>query len=104
MNQTVEQIAKEMIVEEIVGNITKNSKEEEYRDLVNDIYLTLLEKSEETLKSIYERNQIRYFITRIVMNNLKSKTSPFFYAYKRYNLKKSNTDGIPDKGEEPEYG
>ena len=104
MNHTVEQIAKERIVEEIVGNITKNSKEEEYRDLINDIYLTLLEKSEETLKPIYERNQIRYYVTRIATNNIKSKTSPFFYAYNRYNLKKSNTDGIPDKGEEPEYG
>lgn len=105
MNKVVEQIAKEKIVEEIVKNIAKDSTDEDLPDLINDIYLTLLEKDEELLNGIYERNQIRYFISRIAMNNLNSKTSPFYYKYK---LKKKITNRIDEttateKGERTKY-
>lgn len=96
MNTTVEAIAKEGIVEEIISNIVKNKEDEDYRDLSNDIYLELLEKSEDTLKSIYERGQINYFLTRIVLNNINSIHSRYYYKYGRYKKLKQNIDGIKE--------
>ena len=86
MNKTVEAIAKEKVVEEIVGNVAKDSKDEDLKDLVQDVYMTLMEKDEDLLQSIYDRGQINYFITRLVMNNINSVTSRFYYMYKKHKL------------------
>ena len=77
----VEEITKDKLVEEIARNIrvTKGY----YDDFVNDIYLTLLEYDNEKLNDIYEKNQIKFFIARICINNWNSKTSPFYCKYKR---------------------
>lgn len=106
MNKVVKQIATEKIVEEIVKNIAKDSTDEDLPDLIQDIYLTLLEKDEEWLQGIYDRGQINYFISRIVKNNINSKTSRWYYIYK---MKKKRTDRIDngatayEKGERTKY-
>ena len=102
MNKIVEKIAKEGLVESIIRNITKNSKDEDLRDLANDIYLELLEKPENILLCIYERNQIQYYLTRIVLNNVNSKTSRFYYKYCRWDLKKTDGD-MPEVGEREKF-
>lgn len=103
MNKIVERIAKEGLVESIIRNITKNSKDEDLRDLANDIYLELLEKSEDCLMGIYERGQINYFLTRIVLNNINSKTSRFYYIYKKNKKRLTQMEDATEKGEEPDY-
>ena len=102
MNKAVERIAKERIVEGIVTNVVRNDKDEDYRDLINEIYLTLLEKDEEFLNGIYERNQIQYFITRIVLNNINSKTSPYYYKYRRWTLRRTDSE-IPEVSEREKF-
>lgn len=99
----VERIAKQKLVEEIVGNITNNSNDEDLKDLVNDIYLDLLEKPKEMLSGIYERNQMNYFITRMVMNNINSIHSRFYYVYGRYKNNKTSMDETSEKGERERY-
>lgn len=104
MSKLIETIAKQHIVEDIIMNVVKDSKDEDYKDLVQDVYMTLLEKDNEILTAIYERNQINYFITRIVLNNINSKTSRFYYTYRK---NKSVTIPIEDanteKGERADY-
>lgn len=92
MNTIVEKIAKEQIVESIIANVAKNSKDEDLRDLANDIYLELLEKPAEILEGIYDREQMNYYITRIVMNNINSKTSRFYYKYRLPKQKEVSID------------
>lgn len=82
-NEVISIIAKERLVEEIVSNIAKSS-DELLNDLVQEIYLDLLEKDEDKIVKLYESNQIRFFITRIVINNLHSKNSPYWCKIKSF--------------------
>ena len=92
MKTIVEKIANEKTVETVIKNITKDSKDEDLKDLANDIYLELLEKPAELLEAIYDRDQMNYYITRIVMNNINSKTSRFYYRYRLHKLKELSID------------
>lgn len=80
---TIEEIAQEKIVEGIVVNISKGHSENpiNLEDLIQDIYLTLCEKSA-TLENLTDK-EVKYYIARIAANNIKSKTSPYYYRYKK---------------------
>lgn len=52
-------------------------------DLLNDVLLQLYEKEKIELKE-YDDNSIKYYITAIMRINWNSKTSPFYYRYKKY--------------------
>lgn len=82
-NEVVEKLAKERIVEQIVSNISKSS-DDLLNDLVQEIYLDLLEKDEDKIINLYETNQMRYFITRMIINNLHSTNSPFWCKIKSF--------------------
>lgn len=99
MNNVVKKIAEDRIVETIIGNVARNSNDEDLKDLANDIYLELLEKDEDWLLGIYERGQINYYITRIVTNNINSKTSRYFYTYKKDKLKQITIDEYKEKAD-----
>ena len=103
MNKIVERIAKEGLVESIIKNISKNSNDEDLKDLSIDIYLELLEKDEDCLLGIYERGQMNYYLSRIIMNNLNSKTSRFYYIYKKNKKRLTQMEDATEKGEEPDY-
>lgn len=92
MNKLIERLASEKVVEEIVKNVAKDSKDENLQDLCQDLYMTLMEKDEDWLTGIYERGQINYFITRLAMNNINSKTSRYYYKYIKDNDKKVRLD------------
>ncbi len=51
-------------------------------DLVQEINLILLTQLEETIQSLYETNQLKYFIARITTNQVLSNTSPFHKTYR----------------------
>lgn len=91
------------MVENIIANIAKNTTDEDLKDLANDIYLELLEKNEELLVGIYERGQMNYYITRIVINSINSKTSRFYYIYKKNKAVQSSIDDTIEKGERADY-
>ena len=66
-------------------------------DLVNDIYYIILEKDDSKIETLYERNELGFFIWKIVKNQLLSTHSPFYKSYISPSLKKSNIDDIPDE-------
>ena len=103
MKKVVELIVNDKILDQIINNIAKNAKDEDLNDLKQDIYLELLEKNEEWLFGIYERGQMNYYLTRIVLNNINSKTSPFYYRYRKYKRQEVQIDDTAEKGEEPDY-
>ena len=82
-NEVVNIIAKERLVEQIVSNIAKSS-DDLLNDLSQEIYLDLLQKDEDKIINLYETNQMRYFITRMVINNIHSTNSPYWCKYKRF--------------------
>ena len=82
-NEVVNIIAKERMVETIVSNIAKSS-DDLLNDLVQEIYLDLLQKDDDKIVKLYESNQMRYFITRMIINNLHSTNSPFWCKIKSF--------------------
>lgn len=69
------------IVEDIARNIRVTG--DYYDDFVQETYEILLEYNNEKLSSIFEKNQIKFFVARICLNNWNSSTSPFYCKYKR---------------------
>ena len=82
-NEVVEKLAKERTVEQICSNIAK-SADDLLNDLSQEIYLDLLQKDEDKIINLYETNQMRYFITRMIINNLHSTNSPFWCKIKSF--------------------
>lgn len=79
--EIIEQLAKDKVVEGIIDNI--NNKDPDLEDLKQDIYVELLLKDDRLIEQLHEDNKLRYFITKMVTNNIKSKTSPYYYQYKK---------------------
>ena len=97
-NEVVNIIAKEKMVEQICSNIAKSADcDDTLKDLSQEIYLDLLSKDEEKIVNLYETNQIRFFVVRMVTNNLFSKNSPFYQTFKKNANLTVNIDGLKDK-------
>ena len=95
-NEVISVIAKERMVEQIVSNIAKSS-DDLLNDLVQEIYLDLLSKSEEKIVNLYETNQLRFFIVRMATNNLFSKNSPYYQTFKKNANLTVDIDNFKDK-------
>ena len=97
-NEVVSIIAKEKVVEQIVSNIAKSADcDDTLKDLSQEIYLDLLSKDEEKIVNLYETNQIRFFVVRMVTNNLFSKNSPFYQTFKKNTNATVDIDDLKDK-------
>lgn len=85
--EIVAELAQNKTIEEIVGNIAKNPQDDTLKDLAQMLYEDLLLKDEEKIVQLYEDGQLQYFITRMVLNSINSKTSRYYYLFGRFNNK-----------------
>lgn len=69
-------------VEEIVNNIAPADPDK--YDLIQDIALIILEKSPNFILELHEKGHLKYYIARVIMNNLFSTSSPYYCKYKKY--------------------
>ena len=98
VEEVVELVAKEGWVEECIKTVSGGVWRSEYDDLVQDILMELLDQ--EKVVSLFQKNQLRYYVMRIVRNNLQSCTSRFFYRYRRFSLLNSGDKALSNYGEE----
>ena len=98
VEEVVELVAKEGWVEECIKTVSGGVWRSEYDDLVQDILIELLNQTK--IVDLYEKNQLRYYVMRIVRNNLQSCTSRFFYRYRRFSLLNSGDKALSNYGEE----
>ena len=84
----IHEIAKNHIVEKMINKIADASDKKLgfLKDLSQDIYEILCQQRDR-IENMPTTEQLLY-IQRVVYNNLKSKTSRYFYNYKRYEAKK----------------
>lgn len=94
--QIINEIANNGLVEEIIQGVSYSKFEnpENIKDLTQDIYLQLLQMRTDKLNDLYFKNQLRYWIARIVVNSIHSKTSPYFYTYKKEHMQSVNINDI----------
>lgn len=73
------------LIDTCISYQTQKFKEFRYiDDLRQDINLILLEYDNTKMNSMYEENHLNAFITRILVNQLFSKTSPYYRTYKKF--------------------
>ena len=83
----INSICKSNTLKTIIANIAKDSTDDDLQDLEQDIYLELLTKDEETIENLFYSGQLNYYLTRMVINNINSKTSRYYYRYKKNKAK-----------------
>ena len=94
--EVVELVAKEGWVEECIRTVSGGVWRSEYSDLAQDVLIELL--NQEKIVGLYQRNQLRYYVMRIVRNNIQSNTSRFFYRYRRFSLLNSGPEILENYG------
>lgn len=92
----IDEISKDKLVEEVVYNIGDKG-DEDLKDLIQDIYINLLEKEDNLIETLYNTNQLKYFIIRMVVNNIHSKNSPYYTKYKKDKINKIKIEELYDK-------
>lgn len=92
----IDEISKNKIVEEIVYNIGDRG-DEDLKDLIQDIYINLLEKEDSLIENLYSTNQLKFYIVKMVINNIHSKNSPYYTKYKKDKINKVKIEELYDK-------
>lgn len=87
--QIIEELARNRTVETLISNIVKHKWNDTHNDLAQMIYEDLLTKKDENLiQRLYENqesnNELNAFLIRIILNNIFSKNSPFYYQFGKY--------------------
>lgn len=85
----VDKLARNRVVEDMIKNMNINDYPD---DLAQEIYLILLEYDKDKIEEMYNKNQINFFISRIITNQAFSKNSPFYLNYKKWDLNKEELD------------
>ena len=81
--EVVDIIARDHLVERIVTKLLSSSKNpfDCSEDLIQDIYLLLLQKDDNLIVNLYNKDEIGYYLLRVVRNQLLSKNSKYYYTY-----------------------
>ena len=82
----VDIIAREHLVERIVNKLLSSSKNpfDCPEDLIQDIYLILLNSDENLIVALYNKKELGFYILRISRNQLLSKNSPYYTKYIKF--------------------
>ena len=91
--EVVDIIAREHLVERIVNKLLSSSKNpfDCPEDLIQEIYLLLLQKDDDLIVNLYNKDEIGFYLLKIARNQLLSKNSPYYQKYIRF---QSNSDDI----------
>ena len=95
--EVVEEVARTKLIEECILIVTGGVWRSEYSDLVQDILMELLDQTK--IVDLYKKGQLRYYVMRIVRNNLQSSTSRFYYRYRRFSLLNSGPEILESYGQ-----
>lgn len=92
-NEVIEELSKEGIVEKIVYKLLSSSKNrfDCPDDLIQDIYLLLLEKSDKLIIDLYNKGELGFYLLKVARNQLLSQNSPYYTQYIKFS---DRSDGI----------
>lgn len=84
--EIIDELSKDNTVEKIIYKLLPASKNrfDCPEDLVQDIYVLLLEKDDKLIVDLYNKGELGYYLLRIAKNQLLSANSPYFYKYIKF--------------------
>lgn len=96
--QVIDEISKESLVEKIIYKLLPASKNwfDCPEDLIQDIYIILLEKEDNLIVNLYNKGELGYYILKIAKHQILSKNSPYFYLYIKFRTKSDDLDKAKD--------
>lgn len=75
----------------IARTITHN-RTPDWEDLLSEVVLVILESDRARMEALIGRNQMRYWVTRIMLNQYNSSTSPYHYKYRMHTVRHRKAD------------
>lgn len=87
-------LGKEKTVEKIMYNILKRRLLPMEQDLCQDLYISLLELDNNLLNKLYQEDEIRYYIVKMIKFNIFSTTSKYWRQYKKFDYITSNIEDL----------
>lgn len=103
---TPEEILTKVVEEDLLYklsmNITKGKRYEWFDDMFHDIYIQLLTKDREKIVQLYKNDQMKFFLSRVLMNNIQSTTSATYRNYRKF-PSKSEELRWDDESEDDDY-
>lgn len=103
--RVVEQLARAKRVEQIVANVCRPCTDpSSLADLAQMVYLILLTYDAEKVVDLWERGQMDFFIVRVVINQYRSKNSPYYHTLREFSARTAapvteRNGGTTDEGE-----
>lgn len=82
VRKILDEIERNNIVRDICVNIGVSSNDID--DLIQEVYLILLEYNKDKIIELYKKKQLKFFIIGILQRQYHSNTSPFYKKYKKY--------------------
>ena len=91
--EIIDELSRTNIVEKIIYKLLPTSKNQFDcpDDLIQDIYVLLLEKDDKLIIDLYNKGELGFYLLRIAKNQLLSANSPYFYKYIKF---RANSDDI----------
>lgn len=77
-------LAEYWTLKEVNDAFAKMHPEELQYDLKAEVFLVLCEMNEDKLIGMYERNELKFYIVRVMLNMIKSDRSNFYKSYRNY--------------------
>ena len=90
----IKYIIENKIVEGLINDYLIDSFKD---DLIQEVYMVLLEHNQSKLQHLIDKKQIRFYIARIIKNMYFSSSSNFYRSYKRPLLLNQGLQLIIDK-------
>ena len=84
--EIIDELSKDNTVEKIIYKLLPASKNrfDCPEDLIQDIYVLLLEKDDKLIIDLYNKGELGYYLLRIAKNQLLSANSPYYYKYIKF--------------------
>ena len=94
-NQVIEELYKHKIIDKIVYYVGRGEDPQNLEDCKQDLYVALLEKPNKLIISMYEKNELNFYIANMAVRQIRSSTSPYYRNYKKFrNRSKPIIDSI----------
>lgn len=96
--EIVETLARQQRVETFIRNVARTSRlAPDLQDLAQMVYLALLTYDEDKIVDLWESDAIDFFIARVILNQYRSRDSPWRDIFHRHGIHYIDIATISDK-------
>ena len=84
--EIIDELSRSNTVEKIIFKLLPCSKNpfDCPEDLIQDIYLLLLQKDDDLIINLYNKDELGFYLLKIARNQLLSKNSPYYTKYIKF--------------------